>query len=81
MAAVPVYQQYTAPPPVLNPSYQKGYQQYQTPEHASAALAEVEREKTEDVTSDTGYDTPGIPKEFLNVSLALQQNVFLENTV
>ena len=35
---------------------------------------EVEKEKTEDVTSDTGYDTPGIPKEFLNVSL--QQNVF-----
>ena len=63
---VPVYHQYTAPPPVLNT---RGHLQYQMPAHASAAVAEAEKEKMEDVASDTGYDTPGIPKEFLNVSL------------
>lgn len=66
-------QEYEKPPPaVLNPrGYQ--YQQIQchTQEHATAVAAEEAKETRDD---DTGYDTPGIPKEHLNVSL--QQNLF-----
>lgn len=67
---VPVY---TPPPPVLNPSYQQGYQQVQYQPATPAPTAEVAEEaeaKPDDANSDAGYDTPGIPKEYLNVSPA-----------
>ena len=69
----PAYQQQPyslppMPPSVPKSAYQHGYQQaqYQPLEATATAAAEVTDEKAK---SDTGIDTPGIPEQYLNVSL------------
>ena len=74
------------PPPTVNPSYQQ-YTAYPQNAYAPANNAYVPQQQSQtqaaltedddqqDAASDDGYNAPGIPKEYLNVSLAILANL------
>ena len=80
----------TGEPPVMNPP---SYQQYTSyPQNAHAPLTNYNNayylpppqqlaDDQQDVASDDGYNAPGIPKEYLNVSLAILANLHAKLTM
>lgn len=76
LSGPPDYPHQYPPPPdmvTVNPGYQQGYQQAAYHPGVAAAAAAGREEagesaEADDAKSDQGYETPGIPKEYLNVS-------------